>query len=178
MTPRRTFDRADANLLLALADSPRATTAGLAERTGISRNTVHARLNRWDEGGAIRGFDRRIDPAYLGYPLRAFVFTRVQQVHLDAVAEHLRSIVEVISVDGISGEDDLLVQVVARDADDMYRVAGRILDIDGVDRTRTSLVMRELVEYRVTQLIEPDRAGPTRTDNPTSNRTGAPDGGA
>jgi hypothetical protein len=48
---------------------------------------------------------------------------------------------------------DLLVQVVARDADDLYRVAGALLAIDGVERTSTSLVMRRLVEHRVDPLL-------------------------
>ena len=54
---------------------------------------------------------------------------------------------------GLKRDDDLIVHVVARDADDLYRIAGQILDIDGVERTRTSLVMRELVERRVAQLL-------------------------
>jgi len=31
---------------------------------------------------------------------------------------------------------------VARDADDLYRIAGQILDLDGVEKTTTGLVMR------------------------------------
>lgn len=46
---------------------------------------------------------------------------------------------------GFSGGADLLIQVVARDADDLYRIAGQVLSIRGVRRTNTSLVMRELV---------------------------------
>jgi DNA-binding Lrp family transcriptional regulator len=69
------------------------------------------------------------------------------------VSAALHDVPEVIAVDGLSGDDDLLVQVVARDADDLYRIAGQILSIDGVERTRTSLVMRELVEYRIAQLV-------------------------
>jgi DNA-binding Lrp family transcriptional regulator len=40
------IDATDARLLLALADDPRATVLALAERTGLSRNTVQARLDR------------------------------------------------------------------------------------------------------------------------------------
>lgn len=55
---------------------------------------------------------------------------------------------------GLSGVTDLLIHVVARDADDLDRIAGRILDIDGVEKTTTSLVMRQLVDYRLTPLLE------------------------
>lgn len=99
------------------------------------------------------GFDRRIDPVSLGFPLRAYALTRVEQRALAAVSNSLEEIPEIIAVDGLSGDDDLLVHVVARDANDLYRTAGRILDIDGVERTKISLVMRELTHYRLKQLL-------------------------
>ena len=63
---------------------------------------------------------------------------------------------EVVEVHGLSGGVDLLIQVVAQDADDLYRIAGQILDVRGVRRTSTSLVMRQLVGYRLTQLLRRD----------------------
>jgi Lrp/AsnC ligand binding domain len=47
-----------------------------------------------------------------------------------------------VEVKGLSGTVDPLIEVVAREADGLYRIAGRILDIRGVRRIRTSLVMR------------------------------------
>lgn len=149
-------DSIDARLLLALTRDPRATTIALAERIGVSRNTVQARLNRWHDAGALLPFDRRIDPGYLGYPLRAYMLTHVKQRRLGEVSAALRDVPEVVEVHGLSGAADLLIQVVARDADDLYRIAGRILGIKGVRRTSTSLVMRELVDYRLVQLIDRD----------------------
>jgi DNA-binding Lrp family transcriptional regulator len=46
-----------------------------------------------------------------------------------------------------------MVHVVAADADDLYRIAGQILAIPGVERTNTALVMRELADYRITPLL-------------------------
>ncbi|OBF25977.1 AsnC family transcriptional regulator [Mycobacterium sp. ACS1612] len=145
------LDPTDARLLLALNDDPRATTVALAEQTGLSRNTVQARLTRLDE--RLHSHERRVSPKSLGYPLTAYVTTQVHQRLLDEVAAALDGIPEVIQVQGLSGQTDLLVQVVATDADDLYRIAGQILAIDGVERTNTALVMRELVDYRLTPLI-------------------------
>ena len=39
-------------------------------------------------------------------------------------------------------------------ADDLYRIAGLILDIDGVEKTTTGLVMRRLVDYRLSPLLD------------------------
>ncbi|AHH19784.1 putative transcriptional regulator, AsnC family [Nocardia nova SH22a] len=154
MASRATADSIDARLLSALNDEPRAATITLADRIGVSRNTVQARLNRWDEAGTLKSFEHRVDPSALGYPLQAFVLTNVKQRRLAEVAEALDQVPEVVEVHGLSGMADLLIQVVARDADDLYRVAGHILGIKGVKRTTTALVMRSLVDYRLTPLID------------------------
>jgi DNA-binding Lrp family transcriptional regulator len=150
---REPIDQTDARLLLALAEHPRAATIALAERTGLSRNTVQARLGKLEQHGPLGSFERRIDPASLGYPLTAFITTQVTQRQLDDVGRALSAIPEVLQVHGISGQIDLLVHVVAADADDLYRIAGQILAIPGVERTSTALVMRQLVNYRVTPLL-------------------------
>jgi DNA-binding Lrp family transcriptional regulator len=145
------IDPTDARLLLALTEEPRATTIALAEQTGLSRNTVQTRLARLEQ--RLDSFQRRVPPKLLGFPLTAFVTTQVRQRLLDEVAAALEGIPEVLQVQGISGQTDLMVHVVAADADDLYRIAGQILAIPGVERTNTALVMRELVDYRITPLL-------------------------
>jgi DNA-binding Lrp family transcriptional regulator len=148
------IDATDARLLLALAENPRASVLALAERLALSRNTVQARLAALEARGVLGSFERRIDPAALGYPLTAFVTVQVVQRMLAEVAAALHEVPEVVEVLGISGPTDLLVQVVARDADDLYRISGQLLGTDGVERTSTSLVMRRLVEHRLAPLLE------------------------
>ncbi|MEU3512505.1 Lrp/AsnC family transcriptional regulator [Streptomyces longwoodensis] len=148
------IDSADARLLLALAEHPRATAIALADRAGLSRNTVQSRLATFDRTNTLRSFEHCVSPAALGYPLTAFVTVQVLQQRLDEVGASLATIAEVLQVHGLSGDSDLLVHVVATDAEDLYRTAGRILDVTGVRRTTTALVMRQLVDYRITPLLE------------------------
>lgn len=147
-------DPIDVRILSELNADPRAPVITLADRAGLSRNTVQARLTRLEAEQVLRPFERRIDPASIGYPLTAYILTNVTQRKLAAIADALAAIPEVLEVLGLSGASDLLVQVVAREADDLYRVAGKILDIDGVEKTTTSLVMRQLVEFRMSPLLQ------------------------
>jgi hypothetical protein len=62
----------------------------------------------------------------------------------------------------MSGSTDLLVRVVCTDADDLFRIDGTILAVDGVERTATSLSMGELIPYRVTPLLERSAQPPAR----------------
>lgn len=153
MSKSRRADRVDTMLWDALSKNPLATNVAIADSTGLSRNTVRARMARYELEGELKPFSHRIDPVMLGYDLRAVILTTVKQHQLDEVAGMLSTVPEVIEVLGLSGVADLLVQVVARDADDLYRVAGMILSINGVKRTVTGLVMRNLVPYRVTPLL-------------------------
>jgi DNA-binding Lrp family transcriptional regulator len=150
---RRKADSIDAAILRTLVSNPDATNVAVSNASGLARNTVRSRLARFTDEDILRSFERRIDPAFLGYPLRAYVITRVIQRKLDQVSHVLATVPEVLEVHGLAGVSDLLVHVVARDADDLYRIAGHILSIDGVKRTNTGLVMRELVNYRIAQLI-------------------------
>jgi DNA-binding Lrp family transcriptional regulator len=154
-----TLDATDARLLLELVSNPRASGVELAQKLGLSRNTVQARLAKWDAAGALGSIERRVNPRALGYPLAAFVAVVVDQHRLDTVATELADIPEVIEVCGLAGLTDLTVRVVARDTDDLYRIAGQILRIPGVERTNMSLVMQELVGPRIAPLLR-QRAAP------------------
>ncbi|MGI8679610.1 MAG: Lrp/AsnC family transcriptional regulator [Jatrophihabitans sp.] len=148
------MDATDARVLLSLIASPRATVVDLAGRVGLSRNTVQARLARFDQRGSLSSFERRIEPGAIGYPLTAFITVTLTQQLLDDVASDLAGIPEVLEVFGISGAADLLARVAARNADDLYRIAGQVLATRGVERTETALVMRRLVDYRVSPLLQ------------------------
>jgi len=148
------FDRTDARILLALCDAPRATGVQIAALLGLARNTVQSRLSRWDADNVLQPFDRRVVPRDLGFPLRAFVTAVVDQHLLEDVIAHLAEIPEVTEVAGISGPADLHIEVAASDSDDLYRVAGRILAVPGVERTNVSIAMRQAIPYRTKPLLE------------------------
>ena len=93
----------------------------LAGQVGLARNTVQARLARFEKHGVLARIERRIEPAALGYALTAFITATVTQQLLDEVAAALADIPEVLEATGLSGAADLLVRVAARDADDPYR---------------------------------------------------------
>ena len=146
------LDATDARLLLALSEDPRATVLALSQQLGLARNTVQARLARLEAGGALDPFERRVRPEALGYRLGAYVTVQVVQRSLADVSTALAEIPEVLEVTGLSGVADLLVQVVAVDADDLWRITEQVLAIPGVQRTDTNLALRRLGARRLTPL--------------------------
>lgn len=149
----RTFDSTDRRILVALADDPRSTNVSLADRLGLSRNTVQARVAELERNGAFLSFERRISATAAGYPLAAFVTVHVQQQKLADIVEHLAAIPEIVQAHGLSGPSDLLLRVVCTDAEDLFRITGAIQSTDGVERAETSLDMGELIPYRLRPLL-------------------------
>jgi DNA-binding Lrp family transcriptional regulator len=147
-------DATDARLLLALAEDPRASVMALSQQLGLARNTVQTRLSRLETNGVLARLDRRVRPESLGYRLSAYVTVQVVQRGLAEVSGALAGIPEVVEVVGLSGVADLLVHVVARDADDLWRISEHLLSIPGVQRIDTALALRRFVEHRVAPLLE------------------------
>jgi DNA-binding Lrp family transcriptional regulator len=147
------IDATDVRLLLALTEDPRATTVALAERLRLSRNTVQARMTALARAGAFQGYDRSIDPAIAGFSLVAFTTVQVRQQALAAIADALSAIPEIVQAHGISGSADLLLRIVARSAEELFRVEAAVLAIDGVERTETVLAIQELLPYRLGPLL-------------------------
>ncbi len=147
-------DATDARLLQALSEDPRATVMALSQRLGLARNTVQARLTRLESSGALAPYEARVHPEALGYRLGAYVTVQVVQRSLADVGDALAHIPEVLEVTALSGVADLLVRVVATDADDLWRITERVLAIPGVQRTDTALALRRLVDHRMAPLLE------------------------
>ena len=109
---------------------------------------------RLESSGALAPFEHRVRPEALGYRLGAYVTVQVVQRSLADVGAALAHIPEVLEVTALSGVADLLVRVVAVDADDLWRITEQVLAIPGVQRTDTALALRRFVDHRMTPLLE------------------------
>ncbi|MCW4465221.1 Lrp/AsnC family transcriptional regulator [Glutamicibacter sp. MNS18] len=147
------LDSTDRRILLALSSAVRRSASSIAGLLGLGRNTVQTRLSRL-ESEVLDGMDRRIPPAALGFGLLSFVELHVDQRHLETITQSLAEIPEVLEAHGLTGSADILVRVAAANAEELFRVHGRLLHIHGVQRADSALSMAELIPYRTTRLIE------------------------
>lgn len=148
------LDHVDLELLAVLSADPRATVVALAEKLGLSRNTVQARMARLDKSGVFLSYERAISTQSLGFPIEAFISVMVRQAELPRIAVELARVPEVVQVHGLSGQVDLLVRVACRDTQHLFDTDARILAIEGIERTETSLVMGEVIAHRVRPLLD------------------------
>lgn len=155
------LDSIDERLIAALALYPRAGTMQLAREAGVARNTAQAHLDRLTTAGVITGFGPEIDLRRLGYGVSAFVTIEIAQGRATEVDEQLRAIPEVVEAYMTTGSADLLCRVVARDNDHLGRLIARILEVAGIARTTTSLILATRIAPRSQELIHQHLQAPT-----------------
>lgn len=147
------LDRTDLELLTTLAEDPRTTVVKLADRLRLSRNTIQARMARLEQTGVFESYERSFSTEVLGFPLQAFISIGVRQTELPRIIAELSRVPEIVQAHGLSGSIDLLARVACRDARHLFDTDARILSIEGVERTETSLAMGEVIPFRVAGLI-------------------------
>lgn len=158
-TSHTDLDQLDRRLLARLEASPRSGVVAIARDLGVARATAQARLDRLMAGGVITGFGPDIDLRRIGFAVNAWINLEIAQGRGDPVIEHLRAVPEVVEAYMTTGPSDLLCRVVARDNDHLGKVLESLLDVPGILRTATSLVLATRIPPRVLDLVTGQRGG-------------------
>ena len=147
------LDDLDSWLVLVLRAHPRVGMLEVARRLGVARGTVQARLEKLQARGVITGFGPDLDPARMGYPVLAFVFLEIAQGRLAEAVEALRVVPEVLEAHGVTGDQDLLCRVVARDNEHLQEVINAILHTPAVRRSTSYVAMSRQIAPRSLPLV-------------------------
>jgi DNA-binding Lrp family transcriptional regulator len=125
----------------------------LAREAGVARNTASARLDRLIASGVITGFGPEIDLRRLGFAVSAFVTIEIAQGSGHQVDEQLAGVPEIVEAYMTTGSADLLCRLVARDNDHLGQLISRIIDMPGVTRTTTSLILATRIAPRARAVV-------------------------
>jgi DNA-binding Lrp family transcriptional regulator len=158
-TPRRILvtlpiDRLDASLIAFLRANPRVGLLEAARQLGVARGTVQARLAKLEASGVITGHGPEIDPTALGYSISAFVLIELAQGRLSEAVEVMAAIPEMLEADGVSGPQDLICRVVARDTEHLQQLVNQLLSTPAIRRCTSYIVLSRQVPPRTGPLVE------------------------
>ena len=149
-----TIDRLDARLIAALRRFPRVGLLEIARQLGVARGTVQARLAKLEARGVITGHGPEVDPVAMGYTISAFILIELAQGELAAAVDVMESIPELLEADAISGPQDLICRVVARDTEHLQEIVNRLTATPAIRRCTSYIVLTRQVPPRMTPLIE------------------------
>lgn len=146
--------RVDLEMLRMMITAPKVGVREWARRLGIARGTAQARINRLEETGAIVSYRPSLSNVGLGLPVMAYVYVHVSQGQVEQTLTELEGVPELIEADSIAGDADLLCRVVARDLLHLESVLQRMIDVPGIERTRSEIVLHRRIARRVTAIVD------------------------
>jgi DNA-binding Lrp family transcriptional regulator len=149
-----TIDELDARLIAELRAHPRLGLLEISRRLGVARGTVQARLSKLEGRGVVLGYGPEIDPAELGHAIQALVMLELTQGRLAEAVEALEATPEVLEVDAVSGPQDLICRVAARDTEHLQEIVNRLLAADAIRRSTSYVVLSRPIRPRVQPLVD------------------------
>ena len=135
------MDYIDEQLISALRQNGRASTARLARLVGRSRTSVQSRIERLEKEGVIVGYGVRLAPEKDLGAIRAHVMIKVAPKEARAVTAALRAVAAVRVLHSVSGDVDLIAVAATGSVAEMDEVIDRIGALPGVERTNSSIVL-------------------------------------
>lgn len=155
------LDALDMAILSALSENGRLSQVELAERIPLSATAIARRIKALEEKGVIEGYQARVSRSALGLDMTVLVQISLQSQSEVLLAEFEKAIAaapSVVACHLMSGEDDYVLTVLARDLTDYERIHRQELSrLPGVTRLRSSFALREVKSRSLpdTLLIRP-----------------------
>lgn len=161
------LDRIDTLILAELAANARVSMVDLATRVGLSSTAIARRQRALEENGFIQGYQAILDLGRFG--LRTTVLVRIalesqSEAALKSFEAGVLNCPSVIRCFLMSGSDDYVAIVLARDIDDFEQIHRTELSrLPRVARIQSSFAMRDVVNRAVPPVIFGKAGRPKRS---------------
>lgn len=146
------MDDKDLRIIRVLEENSRLSTNEIWRKTGIPQTTVHNRMKKLIKEEIIEGFTIKLNKKMIDKGLGAYILCTVSyrtskgdKLSQVNVARDVKALPEVEEVSIVTGEIDLIVKVAVKDVEMLNEfVIGKLRNIEGVEKTVTSVVLSEV----------------------------------
>ena len=151
------IDKTDIKIINLLLEDGRMSASEMSRRMGeISERAIRYRVDRMIEEGVIQ-ISAVVNPDALGFNIKADVWLEVEADTVLDVAKKMASFENVTYVACGIGQNDISIQVVARDTSEIYYFVTEVVrKVPGVRKTTTSIVpiiLKDVYQWRVPERI-------------------------
>jgi len=140
------LDEFDRKLLALLSEDSARSYAQLSECLHLSAPAVHDRVKRLKRDGVIKATVAKIDGCKVGRTLLAFVLVKTKNIISTKRLLALGDQADIEEMHTVAGDSSVLLKVRVRETEGLEELLGKIQDIDGVDGTRSYIVLSTFVE--------------------------------
>ncbi len=145
----RDIDAVDRQLIDLLRANGRASYAELARQVGLSAPAVHERVGKLEAAGVITGYRADIDPTAVGLDVTALIgVIESDSVDDTGVEAAMWAMPEVEDCWRVAGSEGYVLKVRVTDIPALEAAINALNRIEGVARTRTTVVLSTKWEGR------------------------------
>ncbi len=151
------FDKLDIKIVNLLLEDGRMSASEISRRMGdISERAIRYRIDRMRDEGVIQ-ISAVVNPEALGFSIKADVWLEVESDMILDVAKKMAAFENVTYVACGIGQNDVSIQVVAKDTSEVYYFVTEVIrKVPGVRKTTTSIVpivLKDVYQWRVPETI-------------------------
>jgi Lrp/AsnC family leucine-responsive transcriptional regulator len=144
------MDRVDAIILSELARDSRQSTEKLAQKTGVTRQTVASRISKLEESKVIGGFRAKVDYTKLGYNIFFVLFLKLgsfDESLLSSALDDFRSSHHVLMDASVTGEWDIMQILAFRNTNEYDQYIANL-------RTKYGKVFRDSKSHAILKIFK------------------------
>lgn len=141
------LDRIDLKILSALQANGRISNVNLANQVGLSASPCLDRVKRLENDGYIERYGAKLNASKLKFGMSAFIQITLERTTsdlFDSFAQYVQDINEVSECHMVAGGFDYLIKIRIADMEAYRQVLGTIVDIPGVAKNHTYVVIEEV----------------------------------
>jgi len=136
------MDKLDHSILASLQTDGRRPFTDIAHELGVSEGTVRNRVSKLIDKNVLH-IAGIVDPGSLGFNAPAVIGVSVNEGDIELIAGEIASHPEVSYLIMVSGEFDLIVEVLCKDREHLANFINyKLRRVDGVERTQTFMTLR------------------------------------
>ncbi len=138
------LSKKDEKILELLRKNAKLSSKHISEQTGIPITTVHNRVKKLEKSGIIKGYRAIVDSRKTGRSIHAFVQVELNYKHDASAMKRIAAMPEVEEWYLVTGVTDAILRVSASDVEELNDfLVHRLKNVKGVEKTLTSLVLKE-----------------------------------
>ncbi len=144
-------DEKDFKILEVLIDNARMSHRDISKITNIPTMTVMNRIKRMEKKGVIKRYSAKIDHEKIGLYVVAYVLINTHYQHVQRnqttqvdIAKQFAKYPFISCISTLTGKNDILLRVRARDIRELKRFVTKIAQIEGIGNTETMVVLEDV----------------------------------
>ena len=151
-----TLDHIDIEILNLLQEDASIPIKEIAAKVFLSSPAVSARIERLERQGYILGYHAQVNPAALGYHIKAFINLEVEPVRKKDFYPYIKQSTNVIECNCVTGDYSMLLEVLFPSTVELDQFIG---ELQSYGRTKTLIVFSTSIEHRGIKLPPIEKQG-------------------